>query len=93
MILTTRKSVALEVMHGKLPLLEEVLKGEGALLVHLPLDEVKGVALVQRHHPEEAVLRLGAVRPPVKSHFPLCPGLEQELKNGLKWPVLTLQMT
>ena len=64
-------------LHPALPLLDEVREGEGRLLVHLSLDEVEGVALVQGHHPKEAVLSLGSLRPPVKTHLSLGPGLKQ----------------
>ena len=62
-------------LHPPLPLLDEVREGEGRLLVHLPLDEVEGVALVQSHNTEEAVLRLGALGAPVKADLLLSTSL------------------
>ena len=44
--------------------------------MHLSLDEVEGVALVQSHHPKEAVLSLGSLWPPVKTHLLLGSGLK-----------------
>ena len=47
--------------------------------MHLSLDEVEGVALVQSHHPKEAVLSLGSLWPPVKTHLLLGSGLKDNL--------------
>ena len=63
-------------LHPALTLLDEVRESEGRLLVHLSLDEVEGVALVQSHHPKEAVLSLGSLWAPVETHFLLGSGLE-----------------
>ena len=62
-------------LHPTLPLLDKVGEGEGRLLMHLPLDKVEGIALVQSHHPKKAVLSLGSFRPPVETDLLLSTSL------------------
>ena len=87
-------------LHPALPLLHEVRKSEGRLLMHLALDEVEGVSLVQSHHPKEAVLSLGSLWSPVKTHLLLCSGLQDNLtgerreeRGEMREGGLTLQTT
>ena len=60
-----------EPLQPALSLLQEVVDREGALLPHLSLNEVEGVALSLRHHPEVIVLSHTAVRAVVKRHATL----------------------
>lgn len=65
-----------------LPLLEEVVDGEGGLFPHLSLDEVKGVAFPQSHHAKVVVFCHAAIWAVVKGHTPLCTSLECDVLDA-----------
>lgn len=71
-----------DTLQPPLPLLQEVVDGEGRLLPHFPLYEVERVTLPQGHHAKVVVLCHAAVRAVIEGHAPLCPKLEDREVRG-----------